>query len=175
MLRHYFADIYFDDVKTWRTRIGQSEVPTSFEALQSSSRRRRWDRSDAMENFRARRTGTRRIRVLDAGSGQAAPTTVTSPPVVKGTGDYGAVGLGVFNGQGGNPRGGEQFATRHRTYRVPFPVFGQYVESVRTLSRGPTRSRMGSERWSRRPSDFDDRRVGGTFVLYPQPFGIQAE
>jgi len=25
------------------------------------------------------------------------------------------------------------------------------------------------------PSEFDDRRVGATFVLYPQPFGLQAE
>src|SRR5215212_12283273 len=50
VLRQYFADIYLDDARTLRTRIGQSEVPTSFEALQSSTRRSPLDRADAMES-----------------------------------------------------------------------------------------------------------------------------
>src|SRR5580765_8503552 len=50
VLRHYYADIYLDSARTFRARVGQSEVPTGFEGLQSSSRRAPFDRADAMES-----------------------------------------------------------------------------------------------------------------------------
>ena len=175
VLRHYFADIYFDDARTWRTRIGQSEVPTSFEALQSSSRRLPLDRSDAMESSAP---GEQELGVF----GYWTPVAVKrrfrqlATARFKVTGDYGAVGLGVFNGQGGNRA--EANNSPHVIARIayPFPVFGHYVEvgahaftGTYTIAASQRASGVGG------PNDFDDRRVGGTFVLYPQPLGIQAE
>jgi len=175
VLRQYFADIAFDDAKTWRTRIGQSEVPTSFEALQSSSRRLPLDRSDAMESSAP---GEQELGVF----GYWTPVAVKrrfrqlSTPRLKGTGDYGAVALGVFNGQGGNRA--EANNSPHVIARIayPFPVHGQYVEVVAhaftgtyTIANAQRAPGVGGA------NDFDDRRVGGSFILYPQPLGIQAE
>ena len=50
VLRHDYADIYLDSARAFRARVGQSEVPTGFEALQSSSRRLPLDRAEAVED-----------------------------------------------------------------------------------------------------------------------------
>jgi hypothetical protein len=175
VLRHYFADIYLDSARTLRTRIGQSEVPTGFEALQSSSRRAPLDRSDAMESsspgeqdlgiffYWTPPTAKRRFRELASSQ-------------LKGTGDYGVVGLGVYNGQGGNRA--EMNDTPHIVARVAYPlrVRDQYVEvdvhaytGTYTIANGQRASGVGGN------DDFTDRRAGGAFVLYPQPLGVQAE
>src|SRR6185369_7432743 len=98
VLRHYYADLYLDSAKTFRARVGQSEVPTGFEALQSSSRRLPFDRADAMESaapgeqdlgvFFFWTSATTKKRLRDVGT-----------PRLKGTGDYGTLSLGIYNGQ----------------------------------------------------------------------------
>src|SRR4030095_7777347 len=35
VLRHYYADLYLDSAKTFRARVGQSEVPHGIEAVQA--------------------------------------------------------------------------------------------------------------------------------------------
>ena len=175
VLRQYFADIYLDSAHTLRTRIGQSEVPTSFEALQPSSRRAPLDRSDAMESSAP---GEQDLGVFLYWTPAAAKGRFRhlATSRLKGTGDYGVVGLGVFNGQGGNRA--EANDAPHVIARVayPFPVRGQYVEvsahaftGTYTIANGQRATGVGGS------NDFDDRRVGGSFVLYPQPVGIQAE
>jgi hypothetical protein len=175
VLRHYYADIYLDSAKTFRARVGQSEVPTGFEALQSSSRRAPFDRADAMESsapgeqdlgvffFWAPLAASRRLR--DLGS-----------PELKGTGDYGVVSLGVYNGQGGNRA--EMNDTPHVIARVayPFRVGPRYLEAnasgyAGTYTIAPAQRAPGVGG----ANDFTDQRVGASLVLFPQPFGAQAE
>ena len=175
VMRHYYADIYLDSAKTFRTRIGQSEVPTGFEAIQSSSRRAPFDRADAMESaapgeqdlgvFVMWTPATAKQRLRDLATNR-----------FKGTGDFGVVTVGVYNGQGGNRA--EANNEPHVLARVayPFRVGNQTIELGGYAYTGtytpPSSQRAdgvgGAE-------EFDDRRAGGLFVLYPQPIGIQAE
>ena len=175
VLRHYYADIYLDSARTMRARVGQSEIPTGFEALQSSSRRAPFDRADAMESpapgeqdlgvffFWTPVVVKRRFRDL-------------ATPQLKGTGDYGLVSVGAYNGQGGNRP--EMNNTPHVIARVayPFRVGPQVVEAnvyayagTYTIAAVQRAAGVGGE------VDFNDRRLGGAFVVYPQPFGIQGE
>jgi hypothetical protein len=175
VLRHYYADVYLDSAKSFRARFGQSEVPTGFEALQSSSRRAPFDRADAMESatpgeqdlgvFLMWAPGAlkRRLRDLQTNA-------------LKGTGDYGIVSVGAYNGQGGNRA--EMNDAPHVVARIAYPfrigkhdievdVYG--FKGTYTIANGQRATGVGGE------DDFDDHRVGGAFIFYPQPFGIQAE
>ena len=175
VLRQYFADLYFDSARTLRARIGQSEVPTGFEALQSSGRRTPLDRSDAMESTTP---GEQELGVFFYWTPSAVKrrirTLATSQ--LKGAGDYGAVALGVYNGQGGNRA--EANDERHVVARIayPFIVRGQYVEvnahalaGTYTIATGQRAPGVGGD------DDFADRRVGGSLIIYPQPLGLQEE
>lgn len=175
VLRHYYADIYLDSARTFRARVGQSEVPTGFEALQSSSRRLPFDRADAMESaapgeqdlgvffFWTSATTNKRLREVGT-------------PRLKGTGDYGTVSLGIYNGQGGNRP--EMNNTPHVLARVayPFRIGSRYVEAnayafggTYTMASAQRATGVGGD------DDFNDRRVGGSLILFPQPLGLQAE
>ena len=175
VLRHYYADIYLDNAKAFRARIGQSEVPTGFEAIQSSTRRAPFDRADAMESAAP---GEQDLGVFlmwaPAGLKQRLRDLATS--TLKGTGDYGIVSIGAYNGQGGNRA--EANDSPHVIARVayPFRVREQDVEidayaytGTYTIATGQRAPGVGGE------DDFDDRRVGGAFIIYPQPLGLQAE
>ena len=175
VLRHYYADIYLDSARTVRARVGQSEVPTGFEALQSSSRRAPLDRADAMESsapgeqdlgvffFWTPLLAKRRFREL-------------ASPRLKGAGDYGVVSLGVYNGQGGNRA--EMNDAPHVIARVAYPlrVGKRFAEAnayafsgTYTIAASQRATGVGGE------DDFTDRRIGGSLILFPQPLGVQAE
>jgi hypothetical protein len=175
VLRHYFADIYLDSARTLRARIGQSEVPTGFEALQSSSRRAPLDRSDAMESSAP---GEQDLGIFFYWTSPVAKRRFRdlANPRLKGTGDYGIVALGIFNGQGGNRP--EMNDSPHVIARVayPFRVAQQWVEveahafaGTYTIANGQRAEGVGGG------DDFDDRRVGASFIVFPQPLGLQAE
>jgi len=101
VLRHYYADIYLDGARTVRARIGQSEVTTGFEAIQSSSRRAPFDRADAIESA-APGEQDLGIFVMWAPAGLKQRLRDLATTALKGTGDYGVVTVGAYNGQGGN-------------------------------------------------------------------------
>jgi hypothetical protein len=88
-------------------RVGQSKPPFGFENLQSSQNRLALDRADALNS------ATPGERDLGAFFYYAPPEArrrskhlVSSG--LKGSGDYGVVGLGVYNGQGINQREGRR-------------------------------------------------------------------
>jgi hypothetical protein len=175
VLRHYYADIYLDSAKTIRARIGQSEVPTGFEAVQSSSRRAPFDRADAMESAAP---GEQDLGVFftwtPPGARQRLRDLATNR--FKGTGDFGVVAVGAYNGQGGNRA--EMNDEPHVVARIayPFALGSQTVElggyaytGTYTIASSQRASGVGGE------DDFDDRRAGGFFSLYPKPIGVQAE
>ena len=175
VLRHYYADIYLDSAKTIRARIGQSEIPTGFEAVQSSSRRAPFDRADAMESAAP---GEQDLGVFFMWTPQGAKQRLRDFATnrLKGTGDFGVITLGAYNGQGGNRA--ELNDEPHILARVayPFRVGGQTVElggyaytGTYTIASSQRGSGVGGA------ENFDDRRAGGLLVLYPQPIGIQAE
>ena len=175
VLRHYYADIYLDSARTVRARVGQSEVPTGFEALQSSSRRAPLDRSDAVESAAP---GEQDLGVFFFWTPAAAKHRFRdlATPRFKGTGDYGVVSLGIYNGQGGNRA--EMNDTPHVLARIayPFRIGDRSAEAnayaytgTYTIAPAQRATGVGGD------DDFTDRRVGGALVLFPQPVGLQAE
>jgi hypothetical protein len=175
VLRHYYADVYLDSAKSFRARIGQSEVTTGFEAIQSSSRRAPLDRADAMESA-APGEQDLGVFVMWAPSRLKQRLRDLQTNALKGTGDYGIVTVGAYNGQGGNRA--EANDAPHVIARVayPFRVGKQDIEveaygytGTYTIANGQRAAGVGGD------DDFADRRVGGAFIYYPEPFGIQAE
>ena len=96
---------------------------------------------------------------------------------LKGSGDYGVVGFGVYNGQTANrtEQNGQPMVVMRVSY--PFKIGQQFVEpglqaySGETVVTGITPGVTGIN------SDFEykDQRIGASLVIYPQPFGLNAE
>jgi len=174
-LRDFYFDIALDADREFRFRLGQSKVPYGFENLQSSSNRLPLDRADS---FNSAEPNERDMGVFF----YWAPLEIRKrfrkliEEGLKGSGDYGVVGLGLSNGQ--TPNQLEANETRMAVARVTYPFqleSGQYFE---TSLQGywnefeaikPPKVDYGGSEPTR------DRRVGASLVWYPQPLGFQAE
>jgi hypothetical protein len=94
---------------------------------------------------------------------------------LKGTGDYGVVGVGAFNGQTANrPEANENL---HTVLRVAYPfrlANGQFIE---VGAQGYTGRFVLPQRTTgvTGGTEFKDERGAVTLVVYPQPLGLQAE
>lgn len=184
-LRDAYGDIFlplpFLEKKELRIRTGLSKVPFGFETLQSSQQRAPFDRSDAINSAvpGERDIGLflyyspeekRRLfrRLIDSG--------------LKGSGDYGVLGIGVYNGQGLNisERNDNKHVVLHATYPLELP-YGQIIQFGADAYRGTFN--VGAASGAGLPAipimenngNILDERVGVHFVLYPQPLGLQAE
>jgi hypothetical protein len=182
-LRDWYADLFLTQNKEWRIRAGQSKVPYGFENLQSSQNRLALDRNDALNSavkderdfgfflyYAPTYIRERFRRLVDTG--------------LKGSGDYGMLGVGVYNGQTANQP--ERNDDKHVVVRAAYPhefANGQFLEvgvsayrgmfnvsrtAIVPVGGGPAVTPGGN-------SNIRDERVGAYFVLYPQPFGLQAE
>jgi hypothetical protein len=178
-LRDAYTDIFLtflNKEKEYRVRAGQSKVPFGFENLQSSQQRLALDRSDGINTaapnerdiglfFYYTPTDTKKVfrSLIDKG--------------LKGSGDYGVLGVGVYNGQSANvsEANDNKHVVLHATYPFELP-YGQIVQvgvdayrgtfNIGTTSTGISAKNRGN---------INDERIGTHFVLYPQPFGFQAE
>ncbi len=188
-IRDWYGDLYLDTDKVYRFRVGQSKVPFGWENLQSSSNRLPLDRSDSLNS------AVRNERDL------GVFFYYTPQPVqdlfkevlddgLKGSGNYGFLGIGVHNGQGGSFV--EQNDNLHVVARLAYPFrvvnnqiaevglqgyTGDYVvlsAQIRALGRGPLIRPMGTLE-DRNTGGIRDERVAGTFIWYPKPFGFQTE
>ena len=182
-LRDWYADLFLTENKEWRIRAGQSKVPYGFENMQSSQNRLALDRNDALNSaVKDERdfgfflyyapTHIRALfrRLVDTG--------------LKGSGDYGMLGVGVYNGQTANQP--ERNDNKHVIVRAAYPYEfsnGQVLELGTSAYRGTfniTKAAvvpLGGRAAVTPQGDTNilDERVGTYFVLYPQPFGLQAE
>jgi len=187
-IRDWYGDLYIDREKVYRVRIGQSKLPYGWENLQSSSNRIPLDRNDGMNSavrnerdlgvffyWTPERAQDLFKYVLDEG--------------LKGSGNYGVFGLGVYNGQGGSLS--EQNDNLHAVMRFTYPFqleSGQVVEMgvqaytgqyavlsspISPLGIGPASRPEGTLETGNR--GHRDERVGASFIWYPQPLGFQAE
>jgi hypothetical protein len=189
-LRDWYADLFLTENKEWRIRAGQSKVPFGFENLQSSQNRLALDRNDAINSavFNERDLGVflyyapthvreRFRRLVDSG--------------LKGSGDYGMLGIGVYNGQTANRADANKnkHVVFHSMYPMEFPngqIFqvgmdaytGQFhVDTTPVVPRNPLAASQGAPLSPivRNGGNYLDERVAWHFVLYPQPFGLQGE
>lgn len=188
-VRDLYGDVYMDKEKVHRFRVGQSKVPYGFENMQSSQNRVPLDRTDSLNTA----TPTERdLGVFYYWTPEREQKLLKElvDGGLKGSGNYGVIGFGIYNGQGGSQF--EQNLNLHTVGRVTYPYrlpSGQVVEaSIQgytgdfVVEGAPIRARgMGAAitpagtRATGDQSGQLDQRVAGTFVYYPQPFGFQAE
>jgi hypothetical protein len=176
-LRDWYTDVGLTATNEFRVRLGQSKVPFSYENMQSSQNRLPLDRADATNsaNSNERDLGAfvywapKRIR-------DRFRTLVNDG--LKGSGDYGVVAFGVYNGQTANRA--EANNGQHVVGRVSYPFVvgrqivepgvaayrGQYVVTADQRSAGV----KGVSDWSYR-----DERVLAQLAIAPRPFGVLAE
>ncbi|GAB2612579.1 porin [Belliella aquatica] len=173
-IRDAYFDLGLDAKQEFRLRIGQSKVPFGFENLQSSQNRIPLDRHDGLNSAVA---NERDIGVMF----YYAPTVARErfrhlvSSGLKGSGDYGVFGLGLYNGQTANQP--DKNNSLHVVSRLTYPFELPSGQIIETSLQGYT----GKFVINRNPqTDFDQTefrefRYGPSFILYPQPFGIQAE
>jgi hypothetical protein len=178
-LRDAYVDVFLDQEKRFRVRFGQSKVPVGWENMQSSSNRLTLDRSDAINSAVP---GERDLGIV----------AYYTPPKVqkiwdrleddgqKLFGNYGAFGLGVFNGQGISKSEQNRNLMKVALATWPFELDGlggafkgQVLEIGGSAMLNKVQPELRSGGVS--PVAFNDNRVGIHAILYPQPFGIQGE
>ena len=174
-LRDAYFDLGLDEKNEFRIRIGQSKVPYGFENMQSSQNRLPLDRADAMNSAV---TNERDLGVFfywaPAKTRKLFSSLVSEG--LKGSGDYGVLGIGVYNGQTANRP--EPNSNKHIVARASYPVQikNQVIEAGIQAYKGQfTLLSTTSGVTTLEDKLYDDQRVGATFVLYPKPFGILAE
>ena len=188
-LRDAYFDLSIDKKKEYRFRVGQSKVPYGFENLQSSQNRLTLDRNDA---FNSAVANERDLGVFF----YWAPAKIRERFAMlvkdgyKGSGDYGVFAFGAYNGQTANKS--EANRNLHVVSRIsyPFVVGNQIIEPGLQAYTGKwgftteltTTIRSGFEDPVEKATiktldilNILDQRLGASFIMYPKPFGIQAE
>jgi hypothetical protein len=176
-LRDAYFDIGMDDENEFRLRIGQSKVPFGFENMQSSQNRLPLDRNDALNSAVS---NERDLGVffywVPKNTRKLFSDLVKSG--LKGSGDYGVFAFGAYNGQtANNPElNDEPHVVARLSY--PFQLGSQIIETSVQAYTGrfviPKANLSSGVRYAESLS-YLDQRAAASFVLYPKPFGIQAE
>lgn len=174
-LRDAYFDVGLDDQNEFRFRIGQTKVPYGFENMQSSQNRLPLDRADPTNSAVS---NERDLGVFFYWA-PAEKRKLFSKLVkenLKGSGDYGVVGLGVYNGQTANRP--ELNNNKHIVGRISYPFefksqifeFGvQAYKGQYTLLSNTSGVILKDQKLYR------DERIGATAIIYPRPFGLFAE
>ena len=176
-LRDAYLDLGIDKKSEFRLRIGQSKVPYGFENMQSSQNRIPLDRNDAMNSAVSNERDMAAFFYWAPSKVRKLYSHLVNDGL-KGSGDYGVFGFGVYNGQTANRP--ELNNNLHVVSRITYPIkignqiiepaiqgyTGKFVIPTDQLSTGV---KVVKDR------NYLDQRAAATFVLYPQPFGIQAE
>jgi hypothetical protein len=174
-IRDAYFDVGIDKKNEFRFRIGQSKVPFGFENMQSSQNRLPLDRNDALNSAVSNERDLGMFFYWAPEKKRKLFSSLVSDGL-KGSGDYGVFALGIYNGQTANRP--ELNVNRHIVSRFsyPFQVKNQIVEAGVQAYKGKY-TLLSTSSGVKYAEDklYDDERVGGTFVLYPKPFGILAE
>lgn len=177
-VRDAYADVAFDKKKKeFRLRFGQSKVPFGFDNLQSSSNRLALDRSDAINSAAPNERDMGAYFMYAPGKTRERFKKLVEEGL-KGSGDYGVFAIGLYNGQSSNKP--ELNNDLHAVARLsyPFQVGRQIIEpGIQAYSGKYTlaKDKISAGVKTLAVPTYTDQRVAGSLVLYPQPFGIQAE
>lgn len=176
-LRDWYVDLGLSSTNALRLRLGQSKIPYSYENLQSSQNRLPLDRADATNSAHANERDLGAFLMW-------APVHIRERFArlvndgLKGSGDYGVLTIGAFNGQTANRP--EANNNAHLVARATWPfAFGtQIVEPSLAAYRGEyvvtaeqrTQGVRGTPDFRYR-----DERVLMTVAIAPRPLGVLAE
>lgn len=196
-LRDAYADLAFDKKHEYRVRAGQSKVPFGWENLQSSQNRLSLDRNDALNSAVPSERDLGLFAYWSPSDVQKLWKDLAKKNL-KTSGDYGVVGFGVYNGQSVNKAetNDDFYYVAHTTYPVELGFLGsmfkgQVLEVGADAMTGKFNQSVGEITPFKGIGGFDGKtkftpnagpkggiredRVGVHAILFPQPFGMQAE
>lgn len=176
-IRDAYFDVGLDKRNEFRLRFGQSKIPYGFENLQSSQNRLPLDRADGT-NSALKNERDIGVMFYWAPKKIRERFSMLVKEGYKGSGDYGVFGIGAYAGQTANSP--ELNNDPHYAARLSYPFVigsqiiepgiqaytGQYEIPKNNLSKGVK---------YQEDMNYIDQRVAASFILYPRPFGIQAE
>ena len=191
-LRDLYGDLNITKDKVHRIRVGQSKVPFGYENLQSSSNRLAMDRDDALNSAVKDERDLGAFYYYTPDNIQKLMKEIQDAGL-KHSGNYGLFALGAYNGQGANTR--EINDNYHVVARASYPwktesgqiyevgvqgYTGKYLPSYdntktykNTTSTTANPTMIGSSTYNK--YGIKDERAAISFMMYPQPFGLQAE
>jgi phosphate-selective porin len=176
-IRDAYFDVGFDEDNEYRIRIGQSKIPYGFENMQSSQNRIPLDRNDALNSALSNERDLGVIFYWAPKNKRKLFASLVNDGL-KGSGDYGVFAFGAFNGQtANNPELNNEPHIVSR-FSYPFEYKKQILELGIQAYTGKwvmPKSNLSTGVLTNADLNYKDQRVAGTFVLYPKPFGIQAE
>lgn len=176
-MRDVYFDLSLDKKGEFRFRLGQSKVPYGFENMQSSQKRLPLDRNDPLNSSLK---NERDLGVFFYWAPQSRRQLFSKlvSTGLKGSGDYGVVGFGVFNGQTANNP--ELNSNKHVVGRISYPFkfknqifepgFQAYTGMYEMAS-----SQLSSGVKYATDKNYTDQRVAASLIVYPKPLGLQAE
>lgn len=185
-LRDIYADIYLDSEKIHRFRAGQSKIPWGFEEMQSSGLRVPLDRSDAMDSGDSPNQRDLGLFYYWTPVEKQELLKELVDGGLKGSGNYGIFGLGIYNGQGSSQV--DLNRNLHTVARFTWPhrlasgqvveaslqgytgVFAPHGEAIQPGGVGAPVVPAGVG-----PVGLREERLAATLVWYPQPLGFQTE
>jgi hypothetical protein len=176
-IRDAYFDVGFDKENEFRLRIGQSKVPYGFENMQSSQNRIPLDRNDALNSAVSNERDIGAFFYWAPKEKRKLFSSLVNDGL-KGSGDYGVFAFGMYNGQtANNPELNNQLHVVSR-FSYPFEFRNQIVEVGIQAYKGKfviPRTNLSAGVKYTSDLNYDDERVATSFILYPKPFGIQAE
>lgn len=175
-IRDAYFDVGLDDDNTFRLRFGQSKVPFGFENLQSSQNRLALDRNDGLNSAVSNERDIGLFAYWAPKEIRERFSYLVSSGL-KGSGDYGVVGFGIHNGQTANRSEQDGKPTVVARVSYPFKFGEQIVEPGVQAYTGHAVVTSVSEHVLGINNDYRyrDQRVAASLVIYPQPFGFNAE
>jgi hypothetical protein len=174
-LRDAYFDLGLDKNNEFRIRLGQSKVPYGFENMQSSQNRLPLDRNDALNSAL---TNERDLGAFFYWAPKSKREVFSNliKDGLKGSGDYGVFAFGVYNGQTANQTERNDNLHVVSRFSLPFKIKNQIIEpgiqaytgKFVLLSTSPGVKKAEN-------NEYLDERIAASFIVYPKPFGIQAE
>ncbi len=176
-LRDCYVDLGLDRRNEFRVRLGQSKLPYGHENMQSSSQRIPLDRADPLNSAQKDERDLGAFLYWSPSSIRDREKMLVASGM-KGKGDFGVFGFGLYNGQGANRL--DQNRGMHVVARAayPFTVRDQVIEASLAGYTGEymlQSSQLTPGIATTADRTYDDRRAAATLSLYPSPFGLLAE
>ncbi len=176
-IRDAYFDVSFDKKQEFRLRIGQSKVPYGFENMQSSQNRLPIDRNDGLNSAVSNERDLGAFFYW-APKGKREIFANAVKDNFKGSGDYGVAAFGLYNGQTANRAEANSNLHAVARFSYPFKIKNQIIEPGIQAYTGkyvlPADLRSATTKASN-AFQFNDSRVATSLIVYPKPFGVQAE